>query len=225
MSDLNVTERLRAADPAQTLPHDDPALRAALDELGAAIVADAPAPRRRRRRPSRAALAAAATLLAVAGTAAATGVVPVHTGIFGSAGKTENDTSEFLDLRSPNLRTVALRYGRDYPLPRGGSYAPAVRALQKTGGLMQTTGVRRFMAGAAACQWQAEWLAAHHASDSARARAAEDVLHAVPTWNVVKATDGGGVAALHRRIAAAAAQGNPGPIARDLRLNCGALLP
>jgi hypothetical protein len=222
----SIERRLAASDPLRPEVMRDPQVLAALDRLDDAI-ASTPRPVRRaswsRRR--RLALLATGLMLAVGGSAGAAGWLPAHTGIFGDPGLTESDTSEFLRLGSPELRDIALREARAFPLPSGGSYEPAIAQLTSGSGLMQATGVRRLMATASACQWEAEWLAATRAHDSARATRAVRVLARVPRWDVLRATDGGGVIAGYRRIAAAARDGDARPVAADVASNCAGVLP
>ena len=224
---MNVLEdRIRSADPARAYDLADPAVEAAVAEVAFAAL---PAPRAgraraRRRSPKLVALLAAAALLVTASVAGASWL-GAHTGIFGEPGMTENDTSEFLRIGSPEMAAIARDFGRAYPLPPGGSFEPAVNQLVHGDGLIQATGVRALVAMASSCQWEREWLRAHVASDVPRARRAEAVLLRVPHWRVVRATDGGGTVASYKRIARAARNGVEGPVRRDLAINCSALLP
>jgi hypothetical protein len=225
MSLLN--ERLERADPARAYDLLDPSIRDAVANL-ASTVMSAPPVRRKARSPwSRRTLipvVAAAAVLAM-GTVAGAQWLGAHTGLFGTPGATENDTSEWLRLGSPELRAIARAYGRAYPLPPGGSFEPAIGRLVHGEGLMQATGVRAMMARSSSCQWEREWLDARRASDPRRVRQALAVLADVPRWPVLRATDGGGVIALYRRVASAARRGDPGPVKSDLSANCAGLLP
>src|SRR3954469_25013529 len=87
-------------------------LAAALDGLPVAVhdasAAAARVPRTpraaKRRRRIIATAAVTATLGAASvGVAAAAGAFGAHTGLFGSPGMTENDTSEYLDLNAPDF--------------------------------------------------------------------------------------------------------------------------
>lgn len=222
----SIDRRVAASDPVWPEFARDPAVLVALDRLGDAI---ASAPRSARRvswsRRRRLAVLVTALMLAIGGSAGAAGWLGAHTGIFGDPGLTESDTSEFLRLGSPELRDIALRHGRVFPLPPGGSYEPAISQLTSGSGLMQATGVRRLIATASACQWEVEWLTATRAADSARAARAVRVLARVPGWDVLRATDGGGVIVGYRRIAAAARDGDARPIAADVANNCAGVLP
>jgi hypothetical protein len=219
-------DQISRADPAGAYDLLDPGVAAALADVARAAV---PAPRARKtrarlRRRRVVALLAAGAVLAAASAAGASWL-GAHTGIFGQPGLTENDTSEFLRIGSPEMAAIARDYGRDYPLPPGGSYDPAIAQLVHGEGLIQATGVRSLVAMASACQWEREWLRAHVASQARRARRAEAVLSRVPHWRVVRATDGGGIVEWHMRIARSARLGAAGLIRRDLAINCEALLP
>lgn len=178
-------------------------------------------PRKRRRKVLLA--AAGGVLAATAFAPAAADWVGARTGWFGDAGMTENDTGEFLDLSSPEIADIARQLGARYPLPPGGSYDDAIARLRPTDGethLMQESGVEAFMAGDAACQWERAWLAADASGDAAAARRAVAVLREVPTWDVIVASDGGGVVELWTEVADAAARGDRSVVERDVELNC-----
>src|SRR5262245_57154571 len=219
-------DQIRRADPAGAYDLLDASVEAALADVARAPM---PAPQARKarallRRRRLIALVATAAVLAAASAAGASWL-GAHTGIFGEPGMTENDTSEFLRIGSPEMAAIVRDYGRDYPRPPGGSYDPAIAQLVHGDGLIQATGVRSLVAMASACQWEREWLRAHVASDPGRARRAEAVLSRVPERRVVRATDGGGIVAWHERIARAAGRGDPGLIRQGLAINCGALRP
>ena len=220
-------ERLARADPAQAYDLLDPAARDAVANIASAAMTAPPARPRGRRRLARRTLVpalAVAAFLAI-GAVAAAGWLDAHTDLFGARGMTENDKSEWLRLGSPELSDIAREQGRAYPLPPGGSYEPAIDQLMRRDGLLQANGVRALLARSSACQWEREWLMAWRRSDSERMRRAVAVLKEVPSWPAIRATDGGGTARLHARIAAAARDGAPRVVRADLAVNCQALLP
>ena len=223
---MNVVEdRIRRADPARSYDLADAAVEAALTDVALAAIQTPQSRRTRVLRPSRLVALVAAAAVLVGASVAGASWLGAHTGIFGKPGMTENDTSEFLRIGSPEMAAIARDYGRAYPLPPGGSFEPAVDQLLHGDGLIQATGVRALVAMASACQWEREWLRAHVASEVPRARRAVAVLSRVPHWRVVRSTDGGGVVASYERIARAARRGVEGPVRRDLAVNCSALLP
>lgn len=199
------------ATAARSAPTPSPDLDEAFEALAARIMSK---PRHLRRR----ALAAAAVALSLAVTApAAAAWISARTGWFGQAGMTENDTSEWLRRESPEMATIVASYGRDYPLPPGGSYDRVVAQLAAQPGLIQETGVQAAVAWAAMCQWERRWLVTSGADQDEAAA----MLTMAAEWPILAATDGGGVVALRRTIAAAAASGDTAAVERDARLNCG----
>lgn len=194
------------------------------------VVAATPIPSdRRERRPRRRGRRWAAVAVAVVGVST-TAAFAYHrttarTGIFGPAGMTENDTSEWLDSGAADFDTVVRELvPTDIPLPPGASFDVAVRTVVEngtsSGGLVQVTGVRATFESYAACSWESEWFDAFTATDPTRENRAVAVLRAVPYWPMAIKTDGGGVRELERTIADAAAAGNPAPVRNDLDVNC-----
>ncbi len=98
--------------------------------------------RRRRSRRTVASLALAATLLIGGATAAAAGWSSAHTGFFGHKGETENDTSEWLDLRADDAPRIAAHLAAGIPFAPGDSAQAYIPGLVRTPGLMQVTGIR-----------------------------------------------------------------------------------
>ncbi|CAI7974241.1 conserved hypothetical protein [Frankia sp. Hr75.2] len=184
----------------------------------------APGDRSARRRVVVAGLAAAALL----GTAAFTfgDELAARTGLFGSPGMTENDTSEWLNTGASDFREVmeSLRPA-DIPLPAGRSWQPVIDQTvangQREAALMQVTGVRAAFAWYAICVWDGEWLAARGTGDSARAGRAVGVMRGMPSWPIIVAVDGGGVTDSLHDIAEAAARGDEGPARQHITANCG----
>ncbi|WP_242424061.1 hypothetical protein [Frankia sp. EI5c] len=177
-----------------------------------------------RRRLAVAGLAAAALL----GTAAFTfGEGLARTGLFGSAGDTENDTSEWLNTGAPDFRDVveSLRPA-DIPLPAGRGWQPSIDQQvangQREAALTQVTGVRARFAFYAVCVWDGEWLTARQAGDTDRAAQAVAVMRGMPSWPIIAEVDGGGIRDSLRGIAEAAARGDEGPARQHITANCDA---
>jgi hypothetical protein len=176
--------------------------------------------RRRRTRRTVASLALAATLLAGGATAAAAKWSSAHTGEFGQPGMTENDTSEWLDLGADDAPRIAAHLAEGISFAPGDSAQAYIPSLVRTPGLMQVTGVRRYLTDDALCGWWGSWLQAEregNATDQARATA---VLQAAPTWPIIVATDGGGVVTYDEKIAASAQRGDPSIVQQAFTANC-----
>lgn len=216
----------RAGPDADAL--DTPEINAALDALGDRILAGGTRvlPRRRRRGAVVAASAALAAALAV-GAPAAASFIGLHTGEFGKPGMTENDTSEYLRMDSPEMPGLIDKYGRDYPLPPGGDYQRVKeryrRAVAEMGPIgVQDTSVRADVAREVSCQWNLYWLDGYDRHDAARQAAARKVIDDVPSWEVLKRTSDNGTD-WEQRFAKAASVGNASAF-RDLySISCGPL--
>ncbi|CUU54070.1 hypothetical protein Ga0074812_10273 [Parafrankia irregularis] len=172
---------------------------------------------------------AALVAVALLGTAAFTfgNDLIARTGMFGSPGMTENDTSEWLNTGASDFREVMESLQpNDIPLPAGRSWQPvidnSVANGQREGALMQVTGVRAAFAFYAECVWDYEWLVARQAGDSGRVDRAVEVMGGMASWPIVIATDGGGVRDWLRNMADAAARGDEGPVRQNLAANCDA---
>jgi len=167
----------------------------------------------RRRRISRRAGTLAIVAVIVAGGAAAAAVKGgALTGLFGSPGKTENDTSEYVNIAAPNFPALAHQLG-DQLHVEGLRFAPGVNLNQMVdlfvketqdqvrldergnsvsanitrehGELMDVTGVKGHIATLAQCTWQQSWIQAYEADDSTGKSAAINGLTAL---NDVKTT-------------------------------------
>ncbi len=211
------------ADPTRAY---DPGSDAELSPILSALCAGVPAASgvraggRKRRRLMITGVVAAGTL-ALGGTAVASGVIPLHTGQHGRPGLTESDTSEFLRMDSPELPAAIDRYGRGIPLPPGGDWSFAKRVLPaKVPTQMQVTGLKATLALQSACQWDMYWLNARARHHSPQVRAAQRTLDAIPTWKIIIATDGGGMADSFRQAAAAARHGDPRLVRQHVAANC-----
>ena len=193
-------------DPARTLVADPQPVQPVLAELLATSrttadhrdAAREPAPttvaaaraRRARRLVVRTGALSGVLVVSGACVAAATGLIGLHTGFFGSPGMTDEDTSEFYDISSPDLGPMMERYAVDTPLAPGYSLDPLVAQLHALGGLMQEEGIRGEIATWSACTWDRSWLHAHAAGDQNAQERATAVITAVPTWPIVVRTAG-----------------------------------
>jgi hypothetical protein len=127
--------------------------------LSATFSTRAAAGSRRRRRLLRVAGLSAAVVITGTGVAAATG--SLRTGLFGAPGMTENDTSEWLDTRSPAIGPLLTGYAKDTPLAPGASLQPYIANVTATGAMAQARGLRVGVALYSACTWEQAWLSAH----------------------------------------------------------------
>jgi hypothetical protein len=234
-----VDAALRRAHPATTVDLASMDLEAGFDDLLEQIwSADQPGtpdrPRGRRRRVV-VSLAITGALLGIGGVAAAVGMSGALTGLFGKAGNTENDTSEYVDATKPDFPGLAQQWATQ--LERGGlRFAPgydpqgninsviaslqqAKRQLQSQGvrSLVQVTGVKGDIAHVAACTWESSWLDAHQARDQASMNAAALGMHqtaGLPVMSQINAAN------WLTGLANDADQGNATPIHTDVTLNC-----
>jgi hypothetical protein len=201
----------------------DGALSPLLDELGTGL-ARTEKPRRRflaERRARVIAACALGTVLVAGGTAAASGITPLNTGLFGSSHMTENDTSEWLQLDSPRLPAAIDAYGKAVPLPPGGDWSYAKRTLPtKQPSLMQVTGVKSTLAMQSACQWEYYWLDSRRVHDAKGTRLAARTIEALPTWPIFTAVDGGGLVASYQKVADGVRRGNAAPLQQEVAANC-----
>jgi hypothetical protein len=167
----------------------------------------------RRRRISRRAGTFVIVAVVVAGGGAAAAVKGgALTGLFGPPGKTENDTSEYVNIAAPDFPALAhqlvdqlhgegLRFApgtnsdqmidlfvketqTQVRLDERGNSASA-KITRKHGELMDVTGVKGHIAGLAQCSWQENWIQAYEADDSAGKTAAINGLTAL---NAVRTT-------------------------------------
>lgn len=145
---------LRVADPARALIADPQHVQTTLAELLATSrlaaeqhTTEEPAAERRpaptsvaaaharstRRLALRAGALGGALVVSGACVAAAAGLIDLHAGFFGGPGATENDTSELLDISSPDLGPLMQRYAVDMPLAPGCSLDPLVEQVHDLG--------------------------------------------------------------------------------------------
>ncbi|KPM53404.1 hypothetical protein ACG83_22055 [Frankia sp. R43] len=170
---------------------------------------------------------AALVAVALLGTAAFTfgNDLIARTGMFGSPGMTENDTSEWLNTGAPDFRKVMESLQpADIPLPAGRSWQPVIEQQvangQREPGLMQVTGVRSTFALYAVCVWYGEWIAGRQADDSGRVGRALEVMSGTASWPIFVAIDGGGIRDSLRAAADAAARGDGTLVRQHIVANC-----
>jgi hypothetical protein len=210
------------AHPAQAMT---PEMTTALDDLGQSIIADGIASKSKKlsRRRYLAVAGIAAVSLSI-GVPAAADWLGVRTGLFGEAGHTENDTTEWLRLDSPELDAIVDQFGTKYPLPAGGDWTETKKNLHGSGngesGLMQESGVELTVAMNAQCQWQRSWLNANAAGDQPAQTTATEVLNAIPNWQIIKDHDGGGVVEMNSQVAVAAIAGDRATVTNAYNPNC-----
>ena len=194
------------------------------DDLLRYIVAEDREPgatrRKRRSRKSIASIAIAATLLVGGATAAAAKWTSAHTGTYGHAGETENDTSEFLNLAGDGMPQLAAKIAKDIPFAPGDSAQAYIPGLVRGGGEMQVTGVKRYLTDDALCGWWGTWLQANREGNATHRARATAILQQAPTWPIVVSTDGGGVVTLYEQIATGARSGDPAVIQQAFTANC-----
>jgi hypothetical protein len=187
-------------------------------ELGSRL----PATSRPRRRGRRALILGivAAGLIGAGGAAIATG--GAHTGIFGSPGFTENDTSEYLDVTAPDFREVALGYAKGVDFaPRYsadmyiGILSPQRQQAQlpagwpTDGGMqMQVTGVKGDIANWAFCSW---------AHTSTHDPVALEHMRAIANTPAMARTN---QKRYNLALVEKAARGDSGPLDKYLGMNC-----
>lgn len=179
--------------------------------------------RRLRGKAARALVVTSVVLVAGTGVAAAGGFLPFGTGVFGAPGMTENDTSELLNSTSPQTAEVLRGYVADLTMAPGFTAEGAIE--QFTTGentLVQDAALQGMALGWSSCSWELSWLDAHTAGDQAAQDAATAVLIDIPDSPILPRIDGGGVTEAYQAIADAAAAGDPGPIQRDVDVNCDA---
>jgi hypothetical protein len=200
---------------------DHPAVLAALDDLGARIVA-APAvvggagraPFWKRRRMVLVGAALAAALAAGFGAPA--------TADWLRDGPTPNggelDRSQRVLIDSPQFVETVKRAAKDYPTPPGGTVARAITVMRyersgpRSDLYLSTAAIRIDVALDSASQWQGYWLAGQRRGDATQMKAGRRGLDAVAHWQLlITWSDDDGK--FNRRIADAARRGDVRPIA------------
>lgn len=197
---------------------------AGLDEVGRAR-SRSTGSSRRRRRALHTVVATTVVLAAGTGVAAAAGLLDMHTGVFGEPGKTENDTSEYLNSTGAETPALLRSYVQEMPLAPGYSADPLIeRFTSGENVVVQAAGLQAQVFAWSTCSWELTWLDARAAGDTVAQAEATAVLREVPGWPVVPVIDGDGrLTATFRGIADAATAGDPGPIQQDTAVNCDSL--
>jgi hypothetical protein len=210
-------------DPAAVLTERLSPLTFAAEEGFRELREALPLAARRRRRPRRRTVVVSGLVallgLGAGGVAVATG--GAHTGLFGLPGFTENDTSEYLDMRAPDFREVVLGYAQGVDFAPGysaemylGLLDPAYREAQMPpelrgrGETMQVTGVRGYLESWAFCSW---------ARTSTTDPGSLSHMRALASSPVSAATN----AKDHNlRLVSQAEDGDPGPLRQYVSINC-----
>lgn len=159
-------------------------------------------------------------------------VAAVHfaaeTGQFGTAGATENDRSQYINMCSPDIASYAATLEpRDLALPAGVTWAEIgqqmVAAAQVTcpprdsGSLMQVTGIKAAYITRSECAWEKDFLAANGAAGTEeRQRAGAAIARAEDAISALGVDVDGGTTARRQR----AARGDTAWIAYDYQVNC-----
>jgi hypothetical protein len=147
-----------------------------------------------------------------------------HTGLFGSPGQTENDTSEWLRSDAPDFGAMIAALVPDHPLPAGATWRQAVTDVVRQGrnapGLIQVTGIRLDFESYARCAWMQSWLLASDRHDDVSMRRAAVAIDKSTHWPLTVASDGGGVVEHLRAVARAARRGDRLPLQQGLAINC-----
>lgn len=198
MTTPDLDDLLTAAAPRIELAELD----ARLDALWRATVAAERAASPWRRRLVALTAVTAAAGIGLAGAAAANGGLPLLSGFFDHGTESVAD-EEYLNVGSPEFRSVFDRESRRHDLPSGASYEVVYRNLTKTGGLMQVSGLRGQLALFAGCRWERTWVA----SPAQRPKAAR-ALASIADDPALARVDGGGIVSQLRAVADAAATGD-----------------
>lgn len=152
------------------------------------------------------------------------------TGVFGKAGNTENDTSQYVDATKPDFPHLAhgwaqelhddgLRFAPGYDPQR--NVDSVITVLQRSGqrlhSLVQVTGVKGHIADAAACTWESSWVSAYQGHDPAGMTAATAGMRQTATLKIMSQIN---AATWLTGLANDADRGDAGPIQADVTVNC-----
>ena len=195
MHDLD--ELLRASAPPVHVPDSAAAARDVAAEVA----------RRHRPRPlrKRAALVAAVAGVVLVPATAAAAIYGARTGHYGLPGMTENDTSQYINVSAPDIRSyVATLELRTQPLPPGTTWDGIATNFISSfsaecpprgpGAETQVTGIRNDLLEASACPWERWALSAPPAAAASNLAHADLILadlqveehkvnpHGTPDW-------------------------------------------
>jgi hypothetical protein len=179
-------------------------VRAALDDIGATIVArslaDRPAPRKRSIVRLRTALLIAVALLVTSAAVTASTLMTAHTGKYPTKAEEQmGGPGEELNPAAPDFPDVAVQAAADIPYPAGyqswrdfmlRTQAPSPQDLEAGEDVAISTGaLRAWFAASAYCAWIQEWRQADVAGDAPAAQQAAQVIAHAPEWKAVAAVD------------------------------------
>ncbi len=205
LTDSDLDNLLRAADPFPDHLAAAPVVAIALDEMLEPLVAkptEMPHGHHNRHRRRRFAIAFAASgLIAVGGVAAAATI------------------DQWVSTDAPDFATAARAATAGLPLPPGDDIDEYIAvAANGQSGDVQREDLRVFFSYDAVCAWQGYWLQEHDSGDSAKADPALKVLQEIPDWpQWAGNTD---VTTGYRTEAAEAAAGNATPVRQSWTANC-----
>jgi hypothetical protein len=232
---MNIDDRLSHADPARSLDVSDDSLKRMLH----AATFTPPGRTSRTVRPKRrGALIGGGLVAALALTVASPSIAEgirflAQTGTFGNDAATEEDNTEWVDVKASDFVEFALTVYPDYVvLPdsideRVFATAVATRIHNPqfenpeddTDSIyMQVTGVVQTYEYNARCLWMSEWMAAP--KRSARADAAAEVLLESARWEATVSTDGGGIVDRLVELASDAIAGDGSLLKSEFSINC-----
>lgn len=224
MTDQQLDDRLRGAKPEDLEVEDE-----RLDRLLAEVVRSTGI----RHAPRPATVGAIVVVLALGGgalPAAADGIRDflAQANFFPAAGGEVLPNSEWVDTSARDFPDyVRANLLVDITLPDGVQRQDLVQRVSDQlagGGLMQEVGIRRSFEVRAHCAWMSEWRESHVSGDEAAKAAATRELQSEDSWEAIAATDGGGIVAVYREVAAAAATDDVDAMAQSpLHRECSAL--
>lgn len=148
-----------------------------------------------------------------------------RTNIF--SGPETGDESEWLRSDADDFEEVVVELisQQSMPLPPGSSIDQVAREIALDGlkqpVFISEEGVLGTFAFKARCSWEGYWLDGYNQSDKKKMEEATEILVQVPSWQIVIATDGGGMVEHHEEIARAARLRHPNVLQEDFDINCG----
>jgi hypothetical protein len=150
-----------------------------------------------------------------------------HTGLFGSPGQTEADTSEWLRVNQPDIVPIVQGYTSKYQLPPGGSWNGVLRSYPVPNApnrpqQLQATAVEFQVAEDAYCQWRAYWISGYKANDGSGMASAQQVLDQFPNWPITRKGSAPDAIAMWKQVAALAKARDITTFQRLYSLQCSA---